>query len=87
MEGMMYCQVCGSEHTVQFRKRSGLVLCTQWHKVTPKKASRKKFDKLYWGKAFDTIDELTRQSFYSDYQLSTHQSVEEYIRVTIGLVS
>ena len=79
----MYCQVCGSEHIVQFRKRSGLALCAQCHKVTPKKVSRKKFDKLHWGKAFGAIDESTRQSFYRDYQLSTYQSVEEYIRTWI----
>ena len=83
----MYCQICGTEQGIKFRKRSGLVLCTQCHNITPKKVSQKKFDKLYWGKDFNTIDESTRRSFYSDYRMSVCQSVEEYIRVTTGLAS
>ena len=87
MEVMMYCQVCGNEDAVRFRKRSCLVLCAQCHKTTPKKVSRKKFDKLYWGRDFDTVDESTRQSFYNDYCISMHRSVEEYVRTTREVAS
>ena len=83
----MYCQVCGVEDAVRFRKRSGLTLCTPCHKTTPKKVSRKKFDKLYWRKECESVDESTRQSFYNDYRMSAYQSVEEYRRYTIETVS
>lgn len=77
----MTCRICGSEKGIQYRARSGMVLCSVCHKETPAKASWNEFKseiESLCGEKIQGAHERSLRSFYADYKTSTIGAVEQY---------
>lgn len=80
------CKICGHEDKKEkliFRTSPFGYFCPSCSKYTPKKASRRNFDKAYWGKDKNTVPESTKIEFYSDY-CASECTLSEYISQTTG---
>jgi len=76
----MYCRICGTHRTVEYRRRCFMNLCDHCSSETPKKASRYFFDKRYWSNSND-VPESIKKEFYNDYKTS-RCTVAQYIEQT-----
>jgi len=76
----MYCKICGTHRTVNYRRGPKMNLCDHCASETPKKASYTNFNKKYWAEPA-IVPESVKREFYSDYKASRH-TVQEYIEAT-----
>jgi len=77
----MNCRICGTRKKVAYRPKQRQTLCAICAEGVPRKATRRGFDKAYWGSQSPGVPESTKREFYDDYKKSTH-TVQEYIDVT-----
>ena len=77
----MYCRICGTHRTVNYRRGPRMNLCDHCASETPRKASRQGFDKAYWRGEDCCVPESIKKEFYNDYKSSTC-TVSEYIEQT-----
>ena len=77
----MYCRICGDEHDTQWRASKRNTLCAGCDSMTPRKASKRVFDRYYWGK--DRPGHSVKREVYSDY-LASAKTLQAYKRVTTG---
>ena len=61
----MYCRICGTHRTVNYRRGPRMNLCDHCASETPRKASRQGFDKAYWRGEEDCVPESIKKEFYS----------------------
>jgi ribosome-binding protein aMBF1 (putative translation factor) len=77
----VYCKICGTHRTVDYRRGSRMNLCDPCATETPKKATYEGFNRAYWGAGSKSVSESVKREYYSDYKVSTH-TVKEYIEAT-----
>lgn len=74
----MSCIICGTEGA-HWRPSKRQTLCRECSAETPRKVSRAKFNRVYWGA--EPVSAAIAREFYSDYLASTC-SLAQYIRET-----
>ena len=77
----MTCKICGTVYEVKPRKGPRMTLCDQCAKGTPRKASRERFDAVYWGRERRSVPESIKREFYSDYKTSVC-TLQQYVDQT-----
>ena len=80
----MYCKICGTHRTVEYRRGPRMNLCDHCAIDTPKKASYANFNKRYWDTP-EIVSQSIKLEFYSDYKAS-RCTVDQYIEQTTDYI-